>query len=205
MRKLTQGRRGTPGPVAGRIAVAALAAGAAALAIVAGGSHGHGPATRLSAASAQLRSGGSGSATRQAAAGSYPGPGAPAAVLSTPLAPPQATTITARGSITCQSGRAVTGVWLVGLNGGSGWATWTARATSPQFAAFSRSIPAGGWSVHVGCGGSPASWEEAIYSGWVSGTSHDFTCADIPGRGQYGRCSARVGTSVPGTGRPSAP
>jgi hypothetical protein len=144
-----------------------------------------------------------------AAGGTAPAPGRPAAPpalapkqKAAPLpkkpapkpkprpAPPQATTITARGSVTCLSGSAVEGVWLVGLNGGSGWATWTASATSPQFATFSRSIPAGRWSVHVGCGGSPASWKEAIYSGWVSGTPHSFTCDDIPGQGQFGECSA---------------
>jgi hypothetical protein len=164
-------RRGAPGSLAGRIFVAALVTGLAAAAFVAEGGHGHSSAARLSAASTALK----------------PAPPKPAPPKS---APPKPATITARGSVTCRSGSAVVGVWLVGLNGGSGWATWTASAAAPQVATFSRSIPAGDWSVHVGCGRSPASWLRASYSGYVSGTPRSFSCDDIPGQEQFGECSA---------------
>jgi hypothetical protein len=186
----TAARRGSPGPAAGRIVVAALVTGLAATAVVAESGRGHSPVARLSAASAALRPGRSGPQTRQAPAAAYSPPAVLAAVLSTRTALPKPTTITARGSVTCLSGRAVEGVWLVGLHGGSGWATWRASAAAPQFATFSRPIPAGRWSVHVGCGGSPLSWKAAIYSGWVSGTPRSFGCDDVPGLGQFGECSA---------------
>jgi hypothetical protein len=178
MRQLTRttpaepaARRGAPGALAGRILAAALVTGLAAAAFVAESGHGDGSAARLSAASTALK----------------PAPPKPAPSNS---APPQPVTITARGRVTCRSGSAVVGVWLVGLNGGSGWATWTASATAPQVATFSRSIPAGDWSVHVGCGRSPASWLRASYSGYVSGTAHSFTCDDILGQEQFGECSS---------------
>ena len=102
-------------------------------------------------------------------------------------APPPAT-IVATGHVTCLSGSAVVGVWMVGLAGGSGWAAWTSSARSPEFASFNHRISNGTWAVHVGCGGSPASWHVATYSGLVSGTPHDFTCDDIQGQAQYGEC-----------------
>jgi hypothetical protein len=101
--------------------------------------------------------------------------------------PPPAT-IDARGSVTCLSGAPVEGVWVVGRAGGSGWATWSASASAKEFASFGRKISNGAWEVHVGCGGSPQTWRAASYSGWVSGTSHSFTCDDISGQGRSGEC-----------------
>jgi hypothetical protein len=101
--------------------------------------------------------------------------------------PPPAT-IDATGSVTCLSGAPVEGIWVVGRAGGSGWATWSASASAKQFASFGRKISNGAWEVHVGCGGSPQTWRAATYSGWVSGTSHSFTCDDISGQGRSGEC-----------------
>jgi hypothetical protein len=120
-----------------------------------------------------------------------PAPAAPAAPVQHKSAPPRPApaTITATGHVTCLSGAAVEGVWVVGRNGGSGWATWQASAQTASYASFSRQVSRGDWEVHVGCGGSPATWKVATYSGWVSATA-SFTCDDIAGQGQYGQCSA---------------
>jgi hypothetical protein len=103
-------------------------------------------------------------------------------------APPPPAIITVSGHVTCLSGNAVEGVWVVGLHGGSGWAPWISSAAHPSYASFKKSISNGAWEVHVGCGGSPPNWKVATYSGWATGTPHDFTCDDIPGQGRYGEC-----------------
>jgi hypothetical protein len=105
----------------------------------------------------------------------------------TTKAPPPAT-ITVSGHVTCLSGKAVEGVWVVGAQGGSGWAPWTSSAARPSYASFHKDIANGAWEVHVGCGGSPASWQVATYSSQVTGAVHDFTCQDTPGQPRYGQC-----------------
>jgi hypothetical protein len=103
-------------------------------------------------------------------------------------APPPAK-IAASGQVTCLSGNAVEGVWVVGQGGGTGWAAWSPSG-SQSVATFSRTIPTSAWEVHVGCGGSPQSWQVATYSGWMTGTSQSITCDDISGQGQFGECLA---------------
>jgi hypothetical protein len=102
--------------------------------------------------------------------------------------PPPPATINAAGHLTCLSGKAMVGVWVVGQAGGSGWAAWTSTAATPSYASFHRTINNGPWQVHVGCGGTPDSWKVATYSGWVTAVSPSFTCDDIPGHARYGEC-----------------
>jgi hypothetical protein len=114
-----------------------------------------------------------------------PGPARPAA-RHTPAPPP---TIVASGEVTCQSGSAVEGVWVVSQDGqGTGWAQWSAAGSSS--ASFSRTIDNNSWQVHVGCGGSPQSWKVSTFSSSFSGTPQDITCDDISGQSQFGECWA---------------
>jgi hypothetical protein len=149
------------------------------------GAAGSGPAGSGLPAPGRPRGAGPGGSGRNPGA---PAPAAPRQPGQHKTAPPAPATITATGHVTCLSGAAVEGVWVVGRSGGSGWATWQASAQTASFASFSRQISNGDWEVHVGCGGSPSTWKVATYSGWVSGTS-GFTCDDISGQGQYGQCS----------------
>jgi hypothetical protein len=74
------------------------------------------------------------------------------------LAPAAQASTRISGQITCVDGLGVEGVWIVASNGGSGWASWWAPGMG--YANFSYTLPYGGaWTVHVGCGGTPAHWE----------------------------------------------
>jgi hypothetical protein len=116
-----------------------------------------------------------------------PKPARPAPKAVHPAPPPAK--IAASGQVTCLSGNAVEGVWVVGQGGGTGWAAWSPSG-SQSVATFSRTIPNSAWEVHVGCGGSPQSWQVATSSGWITGTSQGITCDDISGQGQFGECFA---------------
>lgn len=74
----------------------------------------------------------------------------------------------------------VVGVWIVGSNGGSGWAHFQLLPGHPNIAVFDRTLPKGGsYVVHVGCGGTPAHWELALGSVTpVSDSGYHFTCYD---------------------------
>lgn len=89
------------------------------------------------------------------------------------------------GSVTCDNGWTVEGIWIAAQKGGSGWAAWTSYGPS---ASFSFSLPYGGaWTVHVGCGGRPSTWRskpDGISS--TTSTYMDWQC-DNPYR-YYGAC-----------------
>jgi hypothetical protein len=92
------------------------------------------------------------------------------------------------GYVQCAT-MAVEGVWIAAVNGGSGWATWTALS-SPSTASYSYTLPDGGsYAVHAGCGGSPADWATTPDSDVVSGTVNDFFCHDVAGQPSFGFCS----------------
>jgi hypothetical protein len=60
------------------------------------------------------------------------------------------------GSVYCDDGDAVTGVWIQASSGGSGFASFTHGVAD---ATFHYTLPNGGaWTVHVGCGGTTSSW-----------------------------------------------
>jgi hypothetical protein len=92
------------------------------------------------------------------------------------------------GKVMCISGDGVVGVWIDAKNGGSGWAKWIPTNGFPQQASFSFTLPKGGiYSVHVGCGGSPAKWRSDNRSSY--GLVRDFWCYDLKGQARYGTCS----------------
>lgn len=80
-----------------------------------------------------------------------------------------ATAMLVRGTVRCSSGQPAVGVWVQSSRDGSGFAT-----TSWQFPnaggyryfqrTVSSSTSTSTISIHVGCGGSPASWAKDLYS-----------------------------------------
>ena len=92
------------------------------------------------------------------------------------------------GSIQCQS-KNVEGVWIQAAGGGSGWAPWVSSAAHATYATYSYTLPHGGdYSVHIGCGGTTASWAVATYSSFYGGTVNDFYCYDESSSSEYSVC-----------------
>ena len=106
--------------------------------------------------------------------------------------PPPPTTVAAdqvevRGRVRCESGAEVVGIWIDSGTGGSGWAD--------------RSVADDGWTefsiavgtpidyqLHVGCGGTPATWATSYFSDFSSEPGLQFECLDGEGR-RRGRCA----------------
>ena len=93
--------------------------------------------------------------------------GAVAAVVLTAPSAIAATGIV-RGSVMCESGRAVVGVSIVSTAGGAGIATITALPGHPNTAYFSKTVTfsqaKSSIKVKVGCGGTAASWASTSMS-----------------------------------------
>jgi hypothetical protein len=92
------------------------------------------------------------------------------------------------GSVVCESGRPVVGVWIAASGGqrDSGFAhLGPAADTAGNHAAgsaatYSYLLTSGGsYSVHVGCGGSAANWTSSSYSPVLQVRSVDLRCNDL--------------------------
>jgi transcriptional regulator with XRE-family HTH domain len=90
------------------------------------------------------------------------------------------------GSVTCESGRDVVGIWIAASAGqqDSGYAhlgtgaIGTAGATGAT-TSFSYRLPHGGpYVVHAGCGGIARHWTSVNFSGLLSGRAADLRCDD---------------------------
>lgn len=97
------------------------------------------------------------------------------------------------GSVSCVTGRAVEGIWVVANSGGSNWARMNVAGGTSSAVSWSYTLPNGGsYSLHVGCGGSPSSWASTSTSGNYSGGSGGMLCYDlryeVPSNLQY-RCT----------------
>ena len=78
----------------------------------------------------------------------------------------------------------------VGAGGstGSGWATLIPADGSSE-AEYEFKLPTSeSYSLHVGCGGTAASWGIAVYSPFEEPPSNSFECHDIPGGTDYKSC-----------------
>lgn len=111
-----------------------------------------------------------------------------------PAVPAAAVTATVSGTVFCNSGRSVTGVWIHSSAGGAGWASFTRLPKWSSIAYYSRSVTfpttSSTVSLTVGCGGSPASWASSNRtSGFGVSSSYvlNVRCAD-PTSGS-GTCS----------------
>jgi len=91
------------------------------------------------------------------------------------LAPAAEASTTVSGYVTCVDGLNVEGVWIQ-ASGGSGFASWSADGVG-YYAHYLRAGISGSWTVHVGCGGSTASWRyhpDGVQN--VTGSSASWTC-----------------------------
>lgn len=91
------------------------------------------------------------------------------------------------GSVTCESGRPVVGVWIAASTGqgDSGLAhLGPANPSAISYpagskATYSYRLPhAGTYSVHVGCGGNASDWGSSNYSPLLSAPTADLRCDD---------------------------
>lgn len=91
------------------------------------------------------------------------------------------------GSVVCQSGRPVVGVWIAASSGqgdsgfahlGPPGAVGFSHPIGPA-GTYSYRLPHGGsYAVHVGCGGSASHWASRNYSPLLSGRTVSLRCAD---------------------------
>jgi hypothetical protein len=109
-----------------------------------------------------------------------------AAPEAAPKPAPKATappTVEVGGDVSCLSGQSIEGVW-VQATGHSGFAPWQGSSTSKWW----WWLPKGeSYSLHVGCGGTQASWGVALYTPVVTG-SDTFVCIDVSSDAGYGTC-----------------
>jgi hypothetical protein len=91
------------------------------------------------------------------------------------------------GSVSCTSGNAVVGVWVVARKG-AGFSPWKGYGNKSA-AAFWYTLPQKeSYSLHVGCGGTSSSWQVATHSVTVTTAVNIFTCDDVPGQANYRTC-----------------
>lgn len=103
---------------------------------------------------------------------------------------PSAGSFNVTGQVSCTSGRSVEGVWVQTASG-SGFAPWQGLgngSTSDYWYTLPRTES---FSLHVGCGGTTASWAVATYSPTVSAAHDSFNCDDVAGDAGYGTCVLR--------------
>jgi hypothetical protein len=162
------------------------------------GARSRGPATR------KLQSGSKHSDARPSVAWPSQNTGAgsvhsPATPNTTPVAhsspaphrvTPTATSFSITGQVSCVSGNSVEGVW-VQASRGSGFASWQGLGNGSTSDWWFTLPATESYSLHVGCGGSTASWKVATYSPTVSGGHNSFNCFDVAGAAGYGTCRLR--------------
>jgi hypothetical protein len=110
------------------------------------------------------------------------------------------TTVT--GSVVCESGRPVVGVWIAASTGqsDSGYAHLGPPGSSGisypigPMGTYSYRLPYGGtYAVHVGCGGTSQRWASSNYSPLLSSRTANLRCDDptssARGASPRGRCT----------------
>lgn len=94
---------------------------------------------------------------------------------------------TLTGSVVCESGRPVVGVWIAATTGQSDSGFAHLGPANPSgisypvgsIASYSYLLPHGGtYAVHVGCGGNASAWDSSNYSPLLSGQNADLRCND---------------------------
>jgi hypothetical protein len=92
------------------------------------------------------------------------------------------------GTVKCQSGLPVVGIWLEAQRGGSTWVGFDPLGAELSTVRYEYQLPNGGpYELRVGCGGTIARWASTSYTGFVHGSGFAFICADDP-KGSNGRC-----------------
>ncbi len=107
-----------------------------------------------------------------------------------PSAKPSGGSVEVTGQLSCTSGRPVEGVW-VQAGSGSGFAAWKSvenGADADYWYSLPKSEP---YALHVGCGGTKATWAMTAYTPQENGTHNSFNCIDVSGQSGYGTCLLR--------------
>lgn len=98
---------------------------------------------------------------------------------------------TVSGQVRCASGARVVGIYLDSGTPHSGFASFHPGDVA-SVASYAYSVPKGReYSVHVGCGGTPAAWATDDRSDGVSGRTYSFVCDDqlaLARHSHYGTC-----------------
>jgi hypothetical protein len=92
------------------------------------------------------------------------------------------------GTVSCVSGHSVAGVWVQAAQG-SGYSPWQGignGSTSRYWYTLPSTMP---FSLHVGCGGTTASWGVSLTTPQAPGPVANFTCHDVSGQAEYGTCN----------------
>jgi hypothetical protein len=86
------------------------------------------------------------------------------------------------GAVKCESGAAVTGIWVHDSAGGGYWAPFRSEEPdTPSMVIFRYDNLRGEqYSLSVGCGGTPGRWGVQADSVEVAGASNSFVCYDLP-------------------------
>jgi hypothetical protein len=124
--------------------------------------------------------------------GPAPGPSLPPSATS-PAAPTTSTssgTFFVTGQLSCVSGKAIVGVW-VQASQGSGFSSWKSIGDGSTADYWYTLSTTESYSLHVGCGGTPQTWEVAAYSPVVSGSHNSFDCIDVASNPNYAKCIRR--------------
>jgi hypothetical protein len=94
------------------------------------------------------------------------------------------------GQVSCVSGKSVKGVWVQAAKG-SGYSPWKGLGNGST-SDYWYTLPVHeSYSLHVGCGGTTASWAVSDSTPVVGGTHNSFDCVDVPGQSGYGTCRLR--------------
>jgi hypothetical protein len=111
------------------------------------------------------------------------------APASTPTTPSSGS-FAVSGEVSCVSGNSVEGVW-VQADDGAGWAPWVGLGNGST-STWSFTLPEEeAYSLHIGCGGTTASWAVADYSPAITTATSDFNCIDVSSDADYGDCDLR--------------
>ncbi|GGV74348.1 hypothetical protein GCM10010512_27570 [Streptomyces thermoviolaceus subsp. thermoviolaceus] len=96
------------------------------------------------------------------------------------------------GQVRCESGRPIVGVWVqTGTASDSRFAAWRGLGDGST-ADWWTDLPKNErYSLHIGCGGTPASWASENMTGTYTGPHNSFDCNDLDGDPSRGTCTHR--------------
>ncbi|WP_265566995.1 chitinase [Streptomyces hygroscopicus] len=95
------------------------------------------------------------------------------------------------GQVRCESGHPIVGVWVqTSHSADSRFAAWRGIGDGSTADWWTDMPENESYSLHIGCGGTPASWATENKTGTNSGTSNSFDCVDIAGDPRYETCTA---------------
>jgi hypothetical protein len=84
----------------------------------------------------------------------------------------------AGGTVSCESGSAVQGVWVGRSRYDGTFVEWKPDPHDASTASFEAYVTTTAYVVHIGCGGSPESWAVTGQSSFVTGSRVDIVCLD---------------------------